>query len=205
MDIEHKSDVFLKLNSYAVFPDDDGIRYKEIIKRELLRCPELLYALNDDELEHHLFNEDGTLNKEGDWDLYFGDNIRPYMFFPESQTKAKNFLCYKIEFSEIPRYNRFEKIGNVTFFIMCDVKTILDFDTGIARHDLIASIIRERFNWSNIFGTQCRLVSNKETITDSNYVTRTLIFELTVPNSVLGTDNGTTRVINNVVNKGTLG
>ena len=205
MDIEHKGDVFLKLNSYAVLPDDDGVRYKEIIKRELLRCPELLYALNDDELASELFNEDGTLNEEGDWDLYFNDNIRPYMFFPESQTKAKNFLCYKIEFDEIPRYNKFEKIGHVTFVILCDVKNIIHFETGIARHDLIASIIRERFNWSNIFGTQCRLVSNKETITDANYVTRTLIFELTMPNSVVNTDNGTTRVINNVVRTGIRG
>jgi len=78
-------------------------------------------------------------------------------------------------------------------------------DKCISTDDLIASIIRERFNWSNIFGTQCRLVSNKETITDANYVTRTLIFELTVPNSVVNTDNGTTRVINNVVRTGIRG
>ncbi len=203
--METKSDLFQKLNSYAVFPDDDGVRYKEIIKQELIHCPELLYALNNEELVGELINPDGTINTEGDWDLYFNDSIRPYLFFPESQTTAKNFLCYKVEFDEIPRYNKFEKIGHITFVVLCDVKNIIDFETGIARHDLIASILRERFNWSNIFGTQCKIVNNKETITDTNYVTRTIIFELTTPNSVVSSDSGSPRVINNVVRTGVRG
>ena len=50
----------------------------------------------------------------------------------------------------------------------------MDELTGIPRHDLIASIIRAKFNWSNILGMQLKLVYNKESITDNNYVVRTL-------------------------------
>lgn len=197
-----KDELIQKLNNYATSPDDDSIMFKEYVKQELLKCPELLFALNNKEYEDQLFNEDGTINEDGDWDLYFNDNIRPYLYYPESQTDVKNFLSYKVEFEEIPRYNKFEKIARVYFVVLCDIKTIIDVNTGIARHDLIASILRERFHWSNIFGTQCKIVNNKETVTDSNYVTRTLILELTIPNSPVNSNSGLPRVINNVVRTG---
>lgn len=54
----------------------------------------------------------------------------------------------------------------------------MDKMTGIPRHDLISSIIREKINWSNVFGMQAKLVSNKEAISDNNYILRTMIFEL---------------------------
>lgn len=196
--VQSKSELLARLNSYATTQDDDGVRFKELIKQELIHCPELLYALNNQKIEGELFNEDGSVNENGEWDLYFNNNIRPYLFFPESQTDVKNFLCYKVEFDEIPRYNSFEKYARITFIVLCDVANVIDSDTGIARHDLIASILRERFHWSNIFGLQCKIVSNKETVTDNNYVTRTVILEATMPNSP--TINS--RVINNVVRTG---
>lgn len=75
----------------------------------------------------------------------------------------------------------------------------LDKFTGIPRHDLIACIIRDRFNWSNIFGVQCNLVSSKEALTDNNYISRTMVFELYDLNGIVRTsyDNGVTDIINN--------
>ena len=63
----------------------------------------------------------------------------------------------------------------------------MDKLTGIPRHDLIASIIRERFAWSNIFGMQTHLTQNYESTVDNNYVARTLVFELTDLNSKVQT------------------
>lgn len=117
---------------------------------------------------------------DGEWDKYFISNIRPYLFIPATQDKVKNYLCYKVEFSEIAKFNVIEKYCQITFVIFCEGKDIDDKETGIARHDLIASIIRERFNWSLIFNGRCRLVSDKEGLTDNNYVTRTLVFELSM-------------------------
>ena len=66
---------------------------------------------------------------------------------------------------------------NVTFLVMVDVRDAIDPLTGITRHDLIGSIIRDRFNWSNIFGAHCNIVSDKESFTDSNYIIRTIVLE----------------------------
>lgn len=194
-----KENICEELNAYAITPDDDAIRIKELIKQELLHCPELLYALNNKDHVGQLFDADGNLDEEGEWDLYFNDNVRPYTFFPESQSVAKNYVCYKTEFEDVTRYNAIEKYMRITFMVLCDVHDIIDPDTGLARHDLIGSIIRERFNWSNIFGTQVKLVSNKESVTDNNYITRTMIFQGLTPNSIVRTDKNGTRIINNVV------
>lgn len=191
-----KEEMLTKLRAYASNPDDINILYKEKIKDKLLKCPELLYSLNNKKYEAELFDSDGNIDESGDWSIYFGDNIRPFIFFPETQTIPKNYLCYKVEFQELPRYNKLECYGNVTFVIFCDHKDGIDELTGIPRHDLIASIVREKINWKNIFGSQCKLVSNKEGYSDANYITRTLVFEMTIPNALVKTTNGVTSYIN---------
>ena len=45
-----RNDILDKLRDYAVNPDDDVIIFKERIKDALIRCPELLYALNNKSL-----------------------------------------------------------------------------------------------------------------------------------------------------------
>lgn len=81
-----KNELLDKLRAYADTPDDDNIRYKEKIHDALLNNAELLYALNNEELESELFDEDDNLliDEEtgellGEVDRYFGDNsnIRP--------------------------------------------------------------------------------------------------------------------------------
>lgn len=207
--IETKDDLLNKLRAYATTPDDDNIRYKEKIKNSLLKCPELLYALHEKELESELFykNDSGVLllnideNGEllGEVDRYFGvnSNIRPYLFIPETQTQIKHYVCYQSMFDELPRYDNVHKYGEVTFNIFVNGKDGIDDLTGIPRHDLIASIIRERFNWSNIFGRQTKLITSKESITDNDYLVRTLIFQITDTNSFTETPFGGKTGINN--------
>lgn len=214
IEILTKNDLVNKLRQYADTPDDDVIRCKERIKTALLQCPELLYALNNKELESELFNEDGNLNAsydvdgnivpEGEWDRYFGYNIRPYTFVEQVQESADNFLCYTVSFSETPKYNNSEYYLQIIFTVYCSTvdEQSVDVETGMARHDLIASILRERFAWSNIFGTRCKMVSNQEKITDSTFLTRQLVFELTLPNTQVTTPyNGKTEMINHRVRK----
>ena len=97
-----KKDLLNKLRAYTDTPDDDNIRYKEKIHDALLNNAELLYALNNEELESELFDEDGNLliDEEtgellGEVDRYFGDNsnIRPYLFIPDTQTDVKHYVC----------------------------------------------------------------------------------------------------------------
>ena len=200
-----KEDLLNKLRAYASTPDDDNIRYKEKIHDALLSNVELLYALNNEELESELFGEDNNLliDEEtgellGEVDRYFGDNsnIRPYLFIPDTQTDVKHYVCYQVAFDELPRYPNIQKYTEITFNIFVNGKDRTDKLTGIPRHDLIASIIRERFNWSNIFGMQTHLISSKESVTDNNYLVRTLIFQIVDTNGIVTTQNGKTSITN---------
>ena len=193
-----KEELLNKLRAYADTPDDDNIRYKEKIHDALLSNAELLYALNNEELESELFDGDKLNIDEdtgellGEVDRYFGDNsnIRPYLFIPDTQTDVKHYVCYQVAFDELPRYSNVQKYTEITFNIFVNGKDRTDKLTGIPRHDLIASIIREKFNWSNIFGMQTHLISSKESVTDNNYLVRTLIFQITDVNSITYTQLG---------------
>lgn len=199
-----KEELLDKLRAYADTPDDDNIRYKEKIHDALLNNAELLYALNNEELESELFDgNELNIDKEtgellGEVDRYFGDNsnIRPYLFIPDTQTDVKHYVCYQVAFDELPRYSNIQKYTEITFNIFVNGKDRTDKLTGIPRHDLIASIIRERFNWSNIFGMQTHLISSKESVTDNNYLVRTLIFQIVDTNGIVTTQNGKTSVTN---------
>ena len=202
--ITTKEELLNKLRAYAETPDDDNIRYKEKIHDALLSNVELLYALNNEELESELFDGNKlNIDKDtgellGEVDRYFGDNsnIRPYLFIPDTQTDVKHYVCYQVAFDELPRYSNIQKYTEITFNIFVNGKDRTDKLTGIPRHDLIASIIRERFNWSNIFGMQTHLISSKESVTDNNYLVRTLIFQIVDTNGIVATQNGKTSVTN---------
>lgn len=204
-----KNDLLNKLRAYRTTPDDENIQYKKKIEKALMLNPCLLYALNEKSLKSELFDDDGNINWEwnedtkeyeplGEWDRYFGgtSNIRPYLFIPDTQTEVKHYICYQVSFDEMPRYQDTLKYTNVTFTIFVHGNDRNDKLTGIPRHDLIASIIRERFNWSNIFGMQTHLISSKESTTDNNYIVRTLIFQVVDTNGIYNTSNSKTSIVN---------
>lgn len=204
-----KNDLLNKLRAYKTTPDDENIQYKKKIEKALMLNPCLLYALNEKSLESELFDEDGNINWEwnedtkeyeplGEWDRYFGSNsnIRPFLFIPDTQTEVKHYICYQVSFNETPRYQDTLKYTTITFTIFVHGNDRMDKLTRIPRHDLIASIIRERFNWSNIFGMQTHLISSKEFTTDNNYLARTLVFQVIDTNGIVNTTNGKTSLSN---------
>ena len=139
------------------------------------------------------WNEDlGKYEHLGEWDRYFGSdaNIRPFIFIPDTQTDVKHYICYQVSFQDTVKYQPGLKDTLVTFTIFVHGNDRMDKLTGIPRHDLIASILREKFAWSNIFGMQTHLISNRESTTDNNYLVRTLIFQLTDLNSSVNTPYG---------------
>ena len=205
-----KDDLLNKLCAYKTTPDDDVILYKQKIKNALLSNPCLLYALNDKKLESELFDKNGNINWEwnedtkqyeplGEWDRYFGSDslISTFLFIPDTQTTVKCYICYQVEFNEMPRYNNIEKYTLIIFNIFVHGDDRVDKLTGIPRHDLIASIIREKFNWSSIFGMQAKLISSKESTTDNNYICRTLTFQVLDLNGIVNTPYGQETQIRN--------
>lgn len=198
-----KTDLLNKLRLYSTTPDDDNILFKRKIKEKLLTCPELLYAIDSPELKNNLFNDDGTINYDGEWDAYFGtsSHIRGCLYVPQTQDDVRTLICYQSYSNTTPRANTVEKYARIVFNVFVHGSMLIDELTGIERHDLIASILRERFNYSNILGYKMLLIGNEESITDQNYVLRTLIFQSTNTNGILNSSNGSTRIDNFVVKK----
>lgn len=169
--------------------DSDEIRYKEIIKKKLLNNNKIIHVLSDKVLE-----DAGAAADE-----YFGRNILPYYIIQPTQTDVQNFICYEVSFDEISKYNSIMKYNQVIFYVLCELKNGIDRQTGIARHDLLAALLLDEFNWTNYFGTQIHCVSNKPSIVDTNYACRTLIFEMETTAGIAKTRAKMPRVVNNEV------
>lgn len=204
--LKTKNDIYKKLRAYKDNPDDWIIRFKDKIQKNLLNCPELLIALGWSELESEVINSDGTINTEGDRDLYFNKAIKPVITIPDTQTETNTILCYTVNNDEPPFFasrTQLRKTENrtvyytITFTVFSHYGNYWEPNTQIPRHDLICSILRERFNWSNIFGLTCSITSDKESTTDNNYITRTLVFQGMAINGLVNTIDEKPYVINN--------
>ena len=168
------------LRKWIEYLDSDDIRIKERIKNELIKNKSIIHLLHNVDLEE----QDAS---PGD---YYGINILPYYVFPQeitTQHNARNLLCFETQWTEEPRYNSRMKYQQVVFYIVCHVDDAIDQDTNLARHDLIAALLTDQFNWTNIFRNKVRCVSSRPSLSDNKYVTRTLIFQQITDNNLVKT------------------
>lgn len=176
------------LRSYKTVMDDDNIRIKTIIKQTLIEDPLIIYLLNNKELE----------DDEADPSDYLDTNILSYYLIHPTQHNVANYICVGIDTTESPRFNDALKYQTITFYILCEEKNGIEPLTGLPRHDLLAARIKNSFNWTNKFGTQCVLVDERESVTDNDYATRTLKFQMTTPKNIVKTKDGASRVVNRI-------
>lgn len=173
--------------------DADNIRIKEIIKQRLLgnneygKPEEKARTISNSQKIIHLLNNEELDEEEPD--SYFGVNIQPfYVLNGITNEKVKNYICYETscQCSDVDG-SRFFKNMRIVFYVLCDIHDQNDIvkGVGIARHDLLAHLIQDEFNWSNCFGTQIVLIDDNPSITDSDYATRTLVFESNSTNNIL--------------------
>ena len=158
---------------YKKHYENDNIYYKEIIKNKLINNSKIIHSLNNPNLDPDCPAD------------YMGENILPFYMLVETQTIPQHYICFETSFNEIARYNKIMKMGQVIFYILCNNKDIYDKQSGIARHDLLAALIADEFNWTNMFGTQIKLVSDTPMVVDSNYAGRTLVFEQTTTSNII--------------------
>ena len=166
--------------------DSDDIRYKEIIKKTLIENELLIYLLNNKDLQ----------DAEADPSDYLGINILPYYIIDPTQHNVQNFICYETETRELERYNSKMKMQRIIFYVLCEEKNNIEKKTGIARHDLIAALLIDMFNWTNLFTNNIHIVSDIPSVVDNDYACRTLIFETTTDNNLAKTKNGVTSMLN---------
>lgn len=175
------------LLSFCENIDCDEIKVKQQVKEQLLKNKYILHVLNNQELEE--------TNAEPD--KYFGVNILPYYQIAPTQTNVQNFICYTVGFREERRYSGDAvKILQLTFVILSDQKNIIDLDTYLNRTDLLGALIQDQFNWTNYFGRKVHVVRNEESVVDTSYACRTIIFEQDTDNNLVKTKNGVPRLVN---------
>lgn len=149
--------------------NDDVIEMKRLIKQTLIADPDILEALHNPDLDIESPDE------------FLDTNIFDFVRVPQTQDTVRNFICFTVDDIEVNQYNETMKTQYIQFHCIChldDMKT----EYGISRHDLISFIVRDLFNWTNIFGLQFKLISNKESTVDSDYYCRTLQFKAEKPN-----------------------
>lgn len=151
--------------------NDDIIEIKRLIKQKLIDDPDILESLH---------NPDIPIDSP---DEFLDNNIYGFIRIPTTQDTVRNFICFTVDDVEDHRFNESMKIQYIQFTCIChldDMKT----EYGIDRHDLLGYLVRDNFNWTNMFGLQFKLVYNKESTIDSDYYCRTLKFEATKLNSL---------------------
>lgn len=176
-----------KLLGFKDIIDFDDIKIKEQIKRVLLQNRYIIHVLHNKELEE----------ADAEPEDYFYESILPYYMVKPTQSEVKNFLCFEVNYDELERYNASFKKLEIVFHILCHHHDLNDKETGISRHDLLAALIQDQFNHTNIFGGKIKLISDVASTVDMDYATRTLIFQQTTDNNLVKTNvNNVPRLAN---------
>lgn len=169
--------------------DNDDIRNKEIIKKKLLDNRKIIYLLNNKELQE----------ADAEADEYYNVNILPYYMIPPTQTNVANFICYETRYDEVDKYNKAVKYMQIIFYVICEQNNLIDEITYTARHDILAALILDEFNWTNYFGGKIHCISNKPSVLDTDYSCRTLIFQQITDNNLTKTKGSVPQLINKEV------
>ena len=150
--------------------EDDISSMKRQIKQKLIDDADILEAL------HSEIDIDSP-------DEFLDTHIFGFLRIPSTQDTVRNFICISVDDIEDHRFNEVIKLQVIQFTAIChlsDIKT----EYGIDRHDLLGYLIRDIFNWTNMFGLQFHLIYNKEGNIDGDYYCRTLKFEAEKLNSL---------------------
>lgn len=150
--------------------DDDIIRKKRIIEQALYSDPDIVEVLDDPDIDPSCPE-----------DLLY-KSIYPFIRIPGTQDKSKNYITFSISDMGLSSRNEVMKNQYVQFVIFVH-KDLAKTNFGMARHDCLGFIIKDIFHLSNMLGAQMVLVSSVEGATDTDYLTRTLKFELVDHNS----------------------
>jgi hypothetical protein len=150
--------------------DDDIVRKKLIIEQALYSDPDIVEVIDDKDIDPSCPE-----------DLVYS-SIYPFIRIPDTQDKSKSYITFSVSDMGLSPRNEVMKNQYVQFVIFVH-KDLAKTNYGMARHDCLGYLVRDVFNLSNMLGPQMTLVSNVEGVTDTDYLTRTLKFELVDNNS----------------------
>lgn len=150
---------------------NDTIRKKRIIGEMLYSDPDIIEVLDNPELDPNCPEE------------YLYQNIYPFIRVPGTQDTSKSYITFMLDDMELSPNNKSMKTQFLKVVIFVH-KDLVRTKYGAERHDLLAYLVQDVFHLSNNLGLQLNCVSNREGVTDADYNTRTLQFEMTTPNAI---------------------
>ena len=151
--------------------DDDIVRKKRLISQMLYNDPDIIEVLDNPDLDPNCPEE------------YLYTNIFPYIRVPGTQDTSKSFITFMLDDMDKSQVNKAMKSQFLKVVIFVH-KDLIQTRLGAVRHDLLGYLVKDIFHLSNSIGMQLTLLSDREGVTDTDYCTRTLQFEMTTPNSV---------------------
>lgn len=151
--------------------DDDIIRKKRIISRMLYEDPDIIEALDNPELDPECPEE------------YMYNNIYPFIRIPGTQDTSRSYITFMLDDMDKAQFNKTMKSQFLKVVIFVH-KDHIETKYGADRHDLLGYLVKDIFHLSNSLGLQLTLLSDREGVTDTDYCTRTLQFEMTTPSSI---------------------
>lgn len=147
--------------------DDIGLT-KRIIETVLYNDPDIVELIDDQDLD-----------PECPEDLMY-TKIFPFVRIPGTLDTSGNYICYEVDdMSAIARNDRMKQ-QSIQFVVFIH-KDLIKTKYGAPRHDMLGYVIRDLFNRSHLFGHELKLVQSRGGVTDTDYYTRTLKFELITP------------------------
>jgi hypothetical protein len=151
--------------------EDDIIRKKRLIGELIYSDPDIIEVLDNKALDPSCPEE------------YIHENIFPFIRIPGIQDEAKSFITFMLDDNAAGQSNKSMKTQFLKVVIFVH-KNLIKTKWGTERHDLLAYLIKDIFHLSNSLGSQLTLISDREGVTDTDYYTRTLQFEMTTPNAI---------------------
>lgn len=151
--------------------DDDIVRKKRIIGHMLYSDPDIIEVLDNPELDPSCPEE------------YMYTNIYPFIRIPGTQDTSRSYITFMLDDMDSAQFNKAMKSQFLKVVIFVH-KDLIKTQWGAERHDLLGYLVRDVFHLSNKLGLQLNLISDREGVTDADYCTRTLQFEMITPNAV---------------------
>ena len=147
--------------------DDIGLA-KRVIETILYNDPDIVELIDNP-----------NIDPECPEDLVY-ENLFPFIKIPGTQDESKSFICYEVDdMADISRNDRMKQ--QIIQFVVFVHKDLIKTKYGATRHDMFGMVIRDLFNRSHLFGHELKLVQSKGGVTDTDYYTRTLKFQLITP------------------------
>lgn len=153
---------------------DDIFRYKYKIMHMLIDNQDILNALHWDGSE---VNENNVVTNG---DQFKDICIFDFLKLPDLKDTVRNYICFEI--NDASGYEN-SIVKKVIFRVVShedDFKT----DWGINRQDLLGSIIKNEFDWTNVFGMHLEKVIDDGLVTKDGYCYREIVYKTIVPNNL---------------------